>query len=81
MALVTAQVTKEDAKRGLEDQYGGEEENLHPNSNFNTPAFKFAKMSNAYMLVYVRQSDWGSIMGDIPHDSIPPTVHQRQEVS
>ncbi|KAK9841636.1 hypothetical protein WJX74_009141 [Apatococcus lobatus] len=72
-------VTKEDAKRGLEDQYGGEEENLHPTNNFNTPAFKFAKMSNAYMLVYVRQSEWESIMGDIPHGSIPPTVHERQE--
>ncbi len=75
-----AKVTKEDAKRGLEDQYGGEEESLHPTNNFNTPAFKFAKMSNAYMLVYVRESDWATIMGPIAQEAIPATVHQRQEV-
>ncbi|KAG6480913.1 hypothetical protein ZIOFF_057501 [Zingiber officinale] len=52
-------VTKEDAKRALEEQYGGEEET---NPGFNNTPFKFTKYSNAYMLVYIRESDKEKIM-------------------
>ena len=40
----------------MQEQFGGEDENP-PATGFNT--FKFTKYSNAYMLVYIRKSDWG----------------------
>ncbi|KAI3910726.1 hypothetical protein MKW92_029235 [Papaver armeniacum] len=46
-------VTKEDIKRVLEEQYGGE-----------------AKNSNAYMLVYVRESDRDEIMCNVDENDI-----------
>ncbi|KAL6841585.1 hypothetical protein ACP4OV_028524 [Aristida adscensionis] len=55
-------VTKEDTKKALEEQYGGEEELPQINPGFNNPAFKFTKYSNAYMLVYIRESDKEKIM-------------------
>lgn len=53
------QVSIEDAKKALNEQYGGEDENPPPGTGFNT--FKFTKYSNAYMLVYVRTSDWNRV--------------------
>ncbi|KAH7299953.1 hypothetical protein KP509_24G037500 [Ceratopteris richardii] len=50
-------VTKEKLKTALEEQYGGEEELPQTNPGFNNTPFKFTKYSNAYMLVYVRESD------------------------
>ncbi|KAL1211670.1 Ubiquitin C-terminal hydrolase 13 [Cardamine amara subsp. amara] len=50
-------VTKEDLKRALEEQYGAEEELPQTNPGFNNPPFLFTKYSNAYMLVYIRESD------------------------
>ena len=45
----------EDARKAMQEQFGGEDENP-PATGFNT--FKFTKYSNAYMLVYIRKSDW-----------------------
>ena len=56
------QVTKEEKKRALDEQYGGEDDNLPPSSGYNAPTFRFTKFSNAYMLVYVRETDWDQIM-------------------
>ncbi|CAA2983781.1 ubiquitin carboxyl-terminal hydrolase 12-like isoform X2 [Olea europaea subsp. europaea] len=58
-------VTKEDIKRALEEQYGGEEELPQTNPGFNNTPFKFTKYSNAYMLVYIRVSDKDKIICDV----------------
>lgn len=52
------QVSEEDAKKALNEQYGGEDATT-PGAGLNT--FKFTKYSNAYMLVYVRKSDWDQV--------------------
>ena len=51
-------MSEEDAKKALNEQYGGEDAAM-PGTGMNT--FKFTKYSNAYMLVYVRKSDWDQV--------------------
>ncbi|KAF1002950.1 hypothetical protein AG4045_011463 [Apium graveolens] len=63
-------VTKEDMKRVLEEQYGGEEELPQTNPGFNNAPFKFTKYSNAYMLVYIRESDKEKIICDVDEKDI-----------
>ncbi|XP_057980721.1 ubiquitin C-terminal hydrolase 12-like isoform X4 [Malania oleifera] len=63
-------VTKEDWKRALEEQYGGEEELPHTNPGFNNSPFKFTKYSNAYMLVYIRESDKEKIICNVDEKDI-----------
>jgi len=91
-------VTKEDNKRALEEQYGGEEEVIalfplpshfilftsclllidplvlqqlpQTNPGFNNPPFKFTKYSNAYMLVYIRESDKDKIICNVDEKDI-----------
>ncbi|XP_061353681.1 ubiquitin C-terminal hydrolase 12-like isoform X4 [Gastrolobium bilobum] len=63
-------VTKEDIKRALEEQYGGEEELPHTNPGFNNSPFKFTKYSNAYMLVYIRESDTEKIICNVDEKDI-----------
>ncbi|KAH6802412.1 ubiquitin-specific protease 12 [Perilla frutescens var. frutescens] len=63
-------VTKEDMKRALEEQYGGEEELPQTNPGFNNSPFKFTKYSNAYMLVYIRESDMEKIICNVDEKDI-----------
>ncbi|OEL23661.1 Ubiquitin carboxyl-terminal hydrolase 13 [Dichanthelium oligosanthes] len=63
-------VTKEDMKRALEEQYGGEEELPHTNPGLNTTPLRFTKHSNAYMLVYIRESDKEKIICDLDEEDI-----------
>ncbi|CAN0879148.1 Ubiquitin C-terminal hydrolase 12 [Linum grandiflorum] len=63
-------VTKEDMKRALEEQYGGEEELPQTNPGFNNTPFKFTKYSNAYMLVYIRDSDKEKIICNVDEQDI-----------
>ncbi|KAJ3675624.1 hypothetical protein LUZ60_004666 [Juncus effusus] len=63
-------VTKEDIKKALEEQYGGEEELPQINPGFNNTPFKFTKYSNAYMLVYIRDSDKEKIMCNVDEKDI-----------
>lgn len=70
-------VTKEDAKRALEEQYGGEEELPHTNPGFNNSPFKFTKYSNAYMLVYIRDSDKDKIICNVDEKDIAQHVRVR----
>ncbi|XP_039058437.1 ubiquitin carboxyl-terminal hydrolase 12-like isoform X2 [Hibiscus syriacus] len=63
-------VTKEDLKRALEEQYGGEEELPPTNPGFNNTPFKFTKYSNAYMLVYIRESDKDKIICNVDEKDI-----------
>eukprot|EP00250_Pteridium_aquilinum_P011968 c20422_g1_i1 orf=525-3878(-) len=63
-------VTKEKPKTALEEQYGGEEELPQTNPGFNNTPFKFTKYSNAYMLVYIRESDKDKIACNVDEKDI-----------
>ncbi|CAI9302003.1 unnamed protein product [Lactuca saligna] len=63
-------VTKEDMKRALDEQYGGEEELPQANPGFNNSPFKFTKYSNAYMLVYIRESDKEKIICNVDEKDV-----------
>ncbi|KAK1389757.1 ubiquitin carboxyl-terminal hydrolase 12 [Heracleum sosnowskyi] len=63
-------VTKEDMKKALEEQYGGEEELPPTSPGYNNAPFKFTKYSNAYMLVYVRESDKEKVFCDVDEKDI-----------
>ncbi|KAL5221469.1 hypothetical protein ABZP36_026182 [Zizania latifolia] len=64
-------VTKEDMKQAVEEQYGGEEELPHMNPGLNTTPLRFTKHSNAYMLVYIRESDKENFLCDLDEKDIP----------
>ncbi|XP_071724794.1 ubiquitin C-terminal hydrolase 12-like isoform X2 [Rutidosis leptorrhynchoides] len=70
-------VTKEDMKRALEEQYGGEEELPPANPGFNNTPFKFTKYSNAYMLVYIRESDKDKIICNVDEKDIAEHLRER----
>ncbi|XP_057507402.1 ubiquitin C-terminal hydrolase 13-like isoform X2 [Actinidia eriantha] len=70
-------VTKEDMKRALEEQYGGEEELPQTNPGFNNTPFKFTKYSNAYMLVYIRESDKEKIICNVDEKDIAEHLRVR----
>ncbi|KAG8646912.1 ubiquitin C-terminal hydrolase 12 [Manihot esculenta] len=70
-------VTKEDMKRALEEQYGGEEELPQTNPGFNNAPFKFTKYSNAYMLVYIRESDKDNIICNVDEKDIAEHLRVR----
>ncbi|GKC50969.1 ubiquitin carboxyl-terminal hydrolase 12, partial [Tanacetum coccineum] len=72
-------VTKEDMKRALEEQYGGEEELSQTNPGYNNAPFKFRKYSNAYMLVYICQSDKEKIVCDVAEKDIAEHLRKEQE--
>lgn len=70
-------VTKEDMKRALEEQYGGEEELPQTNPGFNNTPFKFTKYSNAYMLVYIRDTDKDKIICNVDEKDIAEHLRMR----
>ncbi|XP_059429069.1 ubiquitin C-terminal hydrolase 12-like [Corylus avellana] len=70
-------VTKEDMKRALEEQYGGEEELPQTTPGFNNAPFKFTKYSNAYMLVYIRESDKDKIICNVDEKDIAEHLRER----
>jgi hypothetical protein len=70
-------VTKEDNKRALEEQYGGEVELPQTNPGFNNPPFKFTKYSYDYMLVYLRESDKDKIICNVDEEDIVEHLRER----
>ncbi|KAL9266601.1 Ubiquitin C-terminal hydrolase 13-like protein [Drosera capensis] len=70
-------VTKEDIKRVLEEQYGGEEELPQANPGFNNAPFRFTKYSNAYMLFYIRESEKEKIICDVNERDIAEHLRER----
>nr|XP_043631310.1 ubiquitin C-terminal hydrolase 12-like [Erigeron canadensis] len=70
-------VTKEDMKKALEEQYGGEEELPQTNPGYNNSPFKFTKYSNAYMLVYIRESDKEKIICNVDEKDIAEHLRTR----
>lgn len=81
------QVTTQDTRRAVNEQFGGEDENATP--GLNMQPYKFTKHSNAYMLVYVRASDWDDIMCEVSSPAfgissclvLPPTLLSRRACS
>lgn len=60
---------------------GGDEEMPGPAPYQQQPMqLKYAKFSNAYMLVYVRLSDWPTIMCDVTKNDISKHLLDRLEV-
>eukprot|EP00250_Pteridium_aquilinum_P017737 c23759_g1_i1 orf=877-4185(-) len=70
-------VTKEEVKRALEEQYGGEEELPQMNPGLNNTPFRFTKYSNAYMLVYIRQSDKEKVVCNVDEKDIAEHLRVR----
>ncbi|KAL6518676.1 ubiquitin carboxyl-terminal hydrolase 13 [Orobanche hederae] len=71
-------VTKEDMKKALEELYGGEEEHtVQTNPGLNNTPFKFTKHSNAYMLVYIRESDKDKIVCHVDEKDIAEHLTER----
>lgn len=70
-------VTKEKSKTALEEQYGGEEELPQTNPGFNNTPFKFTKYSNAYMLVYIRETDKDKIACHVDEKDIAEHLQMR----
>ncbi|XP_073142802.1 ubiquitin C-terminal hydrolase 13-like isoform X2 [Henckelia pumila] len=68
-------VTKENMRTALEELYGGEEELIIP--GIINATFKPTRNSNAYMLVYVRESDMDKIMCSNDEKDIAEYLRER----
>ncbi len=78
------QVTKEQPRRAIQEQWGGDDDlsNGNPppsNPPFNQP-LKITRFSNAYMLVYVRVADWDHVMCTVTEQDIYEHVRVRLKV-
>jgi len=69
-------VTKAKEKEAVEAQFGGTEQQQHPG---HTPQWKLPKISNAYMLVYVRESAIPEINVDVSGDDISQHLRRTLE--
>lgn len=61
--------------------YSSGEDDSGAISNFGGSGLKYAKQSTAYMLVYIRESDWDRILCDSGKDDLVEHVRRRLEVS
>ena len=68
-------VTKVKEKEAVEGQFGGSDHQTHPG---HTPQWKFPKISNAYMLVYVRESAIPEINVEVTADDV--AAHLRSQL-
>ncbi|KAL3335872.1 hypothetical protein AABB24_031873 [Solanum stoloniferum] len=67
-------VTKVDAKRALEEQYGGQGKLPQTNPGY---GFQISQNSNAYLLVYIRESDKEKIMCTVDQKDIGEHLRAR----
>lgn len=65
-------VTKATEEQAIQENWGTPEASAKPFGNQNRVRF-----SNAYMLVYVRESEWDSIMCDVTEDDISEHIRTR----
>ncbi|CAI9094723.1 OLC1v1030510C1 [Oldenlandia corymbosa var. corymbosa] len=73
-------VTKEDVNQALEEQFGGEEVWPVTNESFNNNSpIVFTRSSNAYMLVYIRESDKDNVNCDVDEKDIAEHLWKRLE--
>ncbi|KAG9295196.1 hypothetical protein G9A89_006177 [Geosiphon pyriformis] len=69
-------VTPVTDKEVLEDNYGGEFANNNP-LPIRPPGRNLKRFTNAYMLVYIRESDIGEILAPVLPDDIPQHLQKR----
>lgn len=62
--------------KAVEENYGGDDEKPPPTGYGHNP-IRLSKFSNAYMLVYVRESEWDNIMCDVTQADISEHVRAR----
>jgi len=73
-------VREETEKRATQEQYGGDDEPFQPTMPaYNSPGLKYAKQSTAYMLVYIRDSDWDNISCRVGKEEIAEHIRTRLE--
>mmetsp|Transcript_35695 Transcript_35695/g.79387 ORF Transcript_35695/g.79387 Transcript_35695/m.79387 type:complete len:1131 (+) Transcript_35695:131-3523(+) len=72
-------VTIESKEKALDEQFGGEDDTLSANTGYNNAPVRYTKYSNAYMLVYIRVSDWDRIVCNVTKDDIAPHLRDRLE--
>ena len=75
-------VTKESAKKAIDEQFGGSDDDARTDNNLTrltppTHGFRLNKHSNAYMLVYVRESDKDEMLCHVDKSDILPHVRER----
>ncbi len=71
---VSLQVTKESRKAAVDDQFGGESDAGKVRHQFSS----LFKAQNAYMLVYVRETEWDEIMCTVSEEDV--ALHLRERV-
>ncbi|KAI7840976.1 hypothetical protein COHA_005205 [Chlorella ohadii] len=67
-------VEKADDQKAIDDNWGGEGE--APPGGFGNP-LRFTRHANAYMLVYVRESEWDAVMCQVTEQDISQHVRAR----
>ena len=72
--LACAQVTKETRKSAMEDQFGGEASEGRAKHQFSS----LFKSQSAYMLVYIRETEWEEIMRPVTEEDV--ALHLRERV-
>lgn len=68
-------VENSDVQKAIDENWGGEDEKPAP-AGFGQP-IRLTKFSNAYMLVYVRESEWNNIMCEVRETDISEHVRAR----
>ncbi|RIA93959.1 ubiquitin carboxyl-terminal hydrolase 5 [Glomus cerebriforme] len=63
----------------LEDNFGGESPNANPISAIRPTGRNHKRFTNAYMLVYIRESDVETILSPVVHEDIPEHLKRRLE--
>ncbi|CAJ0757372.1 9804_t:CDS:10, partial [Entrophospora sp. SA101] len=72
-------VTPVTDKEVLEDNYGGESTNNSPLHNLRPGSRNIKRFTNAYMLVYIRESDLDNILSPVIPEDIPEHLQRRLE--
>ena len=67
-------MTKESRKAAVDDQYGGESDAGKARHQFSS----LFKSQNAYMLVYIRETEWDEIMCQVVEEDV--ALHLRERV-
>ena len=68
------QVTKESRKAAVDDQFGGESDAGKVRHQFSS----LFKSQNAYMLVYIQETEWDEIMCSVAEEDV--ALHLRERV-